>query len=71
MDYSALSLCSWTDMVSAIPVEGPLIQKSITSEAPNDMKFYYQWRSNIAVGASLVIDFCISGPSTGNSNSNK
>jgi len=47
---------------------GPLIQKSITSEAPTDMKFYYQWRSNIAVGASLVIDFCISGPSTGNSN---
>jgi len=36
-------------------VEGPLIQESITSEVPTNMKFYYQWRSNIAVGTSLVI----------------
>jgi len=26
-----------------------LIQKSITSEAPTDMKFYYQWKSNFSL----------------------
>ena len=32
-----------------LPVEGPMIQKSITSEVPTDMKFYYQWRSNFSL----------------------
>jgi len=27
----------------------PLIQKSITTEAPTDMKFYYQWRNNFSL----------------------
>ena len=30
-------------------LDGPLIQKSITSEAPTDMKFYYQWRNNFSL----------------------
>jgi len=30
-------------------MEGPLIQKSITSEAPTDMKFCYQWTSNFSL----------------------
>ena len=30
-------------------MEGPLIQKSITSKAPTDIKFYYQCRSNFSL----------------------
>jgi len=33
-------------VVSAITSGGPTDTKSITSEVPTDMKFYYQWRSN-------------------------
>ena len=35
-------------MVSAITSGGPTDTK-ITSEAPIDMKFYYQWRSNFSL----------------------
>jgi len=37
-------------MVSAITSRGPTdTKKSITSEAPTDVTFYYQWRSNFSL----------------------
>ena len=52
-----------------LPVEGPLIQKSIYQWSAHWYEILLPVEEQYSSGrASLVIDFCISGPSTGNSN---